>query len=338
MPAKSASVEPAPARASNGAASVSPADKSKPVYKINKERRPDLLYDREQKSLDDRVKDGTLKNAVKERRESVSSEKNLLVKMNGGVRLRSYERSDTQKDSATTEMLRAACVKSILFNGMTRHQQELIINMFSAIRTRRHDVVIEQGEALTDGEGDNFYIVGEGSFDIFRDATMTVLPEGVVEKHQLKQDEVLRGRSSTAEFVQHRHAGDTFGELALMYSCPRQATVKCASDTAVLWALPREVSSCVEELTASVSASACPPLHYRSLCALPRLRNRAFGWIVCMLCVPCRLLPRFCRPADAAATHRARTDELASGLAVHRCTARWLPKRRSTRWIKSPRP
>lgn len=372
MPAKSASVEPAPARA-NGATSASPVEKSKPVYKIDKTQRADILYDREQKSLDDRVKEGTLKNAakdrrcsidrrgsIKERRESVSSEKNLLKKMDAGVRLRSYERPDTLKDPETTEMLRAACVKSILFSGMSRQQQELIIQMFTAVRTRRHDVVIEQGEALTGGDGDNFYIVGEGSFDIFRDATMTVLPEGAVEKHQLKEDEVVRGRSSTSEFVQHRHAGDTFGELALMYSCPRQATVMCASDTAVLWALPREVRSCVKESACkrkrlvdhpslrsrTMRARAC-----RSLCAafclafvvMPhRVHHSCLpaymypcAWVDCVhvgrSVLPSASLSRSCRTAFI-------TAEYTSGLAGHRCTARWLRRRQSTQWTRSPKP
>lgn len=67
------------------------------------------------------------------------------------------------------------------------------------------EIVIQQGE-----EGDNFYVVDEGTFDIFI--------------HDRKVIEV--------------HPGGSFGELALMYNTPRAATVKAITD-GTLWAVDR---------------------------------------------------------------------------------------------------
>ena len=34
--------------------------------------------------------------------------------------------------------------------------------------------------------------------------------------------------------------GETFGELALLYNCPRQATIICDEDNTILFSLDRE--------------------------------------------------------------------------------------------------
>jgi cAMP-dependent protein kinase regulator len=64
------------------------------------------------------------------------------------------------------------------------------------------EVVIQQG-----AEGDNFYVVDEGLFDIF------VKDKKVVEVGP----------------------GGSFGELALMYNTPRAATVKAGAEGGLLW-------------------------------------------------------------------------------------------------------
>lgn len=75
------------------------------------------------------------------------------------------------------------------------------------------EVVIQQG-----GDGDFFYIVDSGTYDIY----------------------VQRKADLPPERVMVATAGMSFGELALMYNVPRAATVQCV-EAGALWCLEREV-------------------------------------------------------------------------------------------------
>ena len=122
------------------------------------------------------------------------------------------------KSDETKTMLKAAIDKCLLFDTMTEAQRNVVIDVMVAVNVAKGDAVIKQGDELSGGSGDNFYVVGEGTFDIHR----------------------VREGETTPELVQQRAAGDIFGELALMYNVPRQATVTCTSDGALLWALRRQ--------------------------------------------------------------------------------------------------
>ena len=120
------------------------------------------------------------------------------------------------------------------------------------VKTSRDEVIIHQGEVLSGGAADNFYVVGEGSFDVFRDmrandhaADWKPPPP---ETSTASEEEVSQAKARHAfadadyiHLVQQRKVGDSFGELALMYNQPRQASVVCSSESAVLWALQRKV-------------------------------------------------------------------------------------------------
>ena len=74
------------------------------------------------------------------------------------------------------------------------------------------DVVIQQGD-----EGDCLYIVDSGELDCFK---------------------ILPG-TSKEKFLKTYVAGEAFGELALLYNCPRAATIK-AKTSCILWSLDRD--------------------------------------------------------------------------------------------------
>jgi len=78
--------------------------------------------------------------------------------------------------------------------------------------------VISQGD-----QGDFFYVVERGSFDIYVNPTGALQP----------------GPDGAGDKVARIEPGGSFGELALMYNAPRAATVVSAEAGSTLWALDR---------------------------------------------------------------------------------------------------
>ena len=91
------------------------------------------------------------------------------------------------------------------------------------LSVKRGDWVIRQGEM-----GDRFYIVDNGKFEV------RIVPDGT--------DPDGSGGKLVHLYVGSRatHAHPSFGELALMYSAPRAASIIAQTD-GQLWALHRSV-------------------------------------------------------------------------------------------------
>lgn len=103
-----------------------------------------------------------------------------------------------------------------LFRKLTDSQCHVLLDCMQRLEVQAGDIVVQQG-----GEGDCFFVVGNGEFEVF--ATQ-----------EEKNGEVPR--------VLQRYTADKlscFGELALMYNKPLQASVRCVT-TGTLWALKRE--------------------------------------------------------------------------------------------------
>ncbi|KAF4695378.1 hypothetical protein FOZ60_004869 [Perkinsus olseni] len=101
--------------------------------------------------------------------------------------------------------------RQILFGHLRDREMEKVILAMRRKDVTKGESVIRQGDF-----GDAFYIVEEGTFDIF----------------------VKRGDKEPVK-VMECGPGSSFGELALMYNAPRAATVTATSD-AKLWGLDRD--------------------------------------------------------------------------------------------------
>mmetsp|Transcript_41211 Transcript_41211/g.66831 ORF Transcript_41211/g.66831 Transcript_41211/m.66831 type:complete len:339 (+) Transcript_41211:63-1079(+) len=139
----------------------------------------------------------------RQRRFSVSAECQSVGQMEIGPR-KVHPKSNEAKDRI------AEAIKSnILFQSLDDEQKKEIIDAIFEVPKKSGDVVIKQGD-----EGDNFYIIENGIFDV------DVTKEGL-----------------TKTVLTYNNSG-SFGELALMYNCPRAATVKARTDGS-LWAIDR---------------------------------------------------------------------------------------------------
>merc|ERR1719238_679153 len=115
----------------------------------------------------------------------------------------------TEEAKATLKQLIDSSPKlQVLFGHLNDDQVGEVIDAMSSKDLADGEFIIKQGE-----EGDNFYIVEEGSFDVF----------------------VQRGDAEPQKVCEYG-VGAMFGELALMYNAPRAASVKSTSP-AKLWAL-----------------------------------------------------------------------------------------------------
>ncbi|XP_052199818.1 protein phosphatase 2C and cyclic nucleotide-binding/kinase domain-containing protein [Diospyros lotus] len=103
-----------------------------------------------------------------------------------------------------------------LFRKLTDSQCHVLLDCMQRVEVLPGDVIVEQG-----GEGDCFYVVGSGEFEVL--ATQEEKDGGV--------PRILQ--TYTAEKL------SSFGELALMYNKPLQASVRAVT-SGTLWSLKRE--------------------------------------------------------------------------------------------------
>eukprot|EP01029_Cantina_marsupialis_P026482 TRINITY_DN7145_c0_g1_i1.p1 TRINITY_DN7145_c0_g1~~TRINITY_DN7145_c0_g1_i1.p1 ORF type:complete len:1039 (-),score=269.75 TRINITY_DN7145_c0_g1_i1:137-3253(-) len=113
--------------------------------------------------------------------------------------------SGTAEEKSRIEV---AVQTNFLFRPLTPQQREIAFNCMQKVDVKAGDVIIKQNDP-----GDCFYIVDSGEFDV------------------LVNDELVH------KYDCH-HGNPSFGELALMYSKPRAATV-VATTGGVIWSLDR---------------------------------------------------------------------------------------------------
>jgi serine/threonine protein phosphatase PrpC/CRP-like cAMP-binding protein len=126
----------------------------------------------------------------------------------------------TKKTTEEKKGIADAIKASIMFRNVTDEQRELIYDCMESINVKAGTWIIRQGTV-----GDRFYIVDEGRFEV------RIVPDG---------EEDLNGQGGHIvhcyEGSRKKNMHPTFGELALMHSAPRSASIVAQSD-GHLWAL-----------------------------------------------------------------------------------------------------
>jgi cAMP-dependent protein kinase regulator len=103
------------------------------------------------------------------------------------------------KTSEAKHRIQKALEKSYLFTSLEKDQIRTVIDAVEEQRHKAGQVIIQQGDS-----GQMFYLLEAGSCEVW-----------------------LQKRPGTnPEMVKTYSAGDSFGELALLYDAPRAATVK----------------------------------------------------------------------------------------------------------------
>ncbi|KAG9290078.1 hypothetical protein G9A89_010384 [Geosiphon pyriformis] len=110
------------------------------------------------------------------------------------------------KDALAKRQIEEATQNNLLFRNLDKEIKTQIMEAMFEKPVKKGEVVIRQGD-----EGDNFYVVNHGMFEILVDDRKVV---------------------TVAD-------GGSFGELALMYNNPRAATVRATTD-GTLWAVDRQ--------------------------------------------------------------------------------------------------
>jgi cAMP-dependent protein kinase regulator len=122
------------------------------------------------------------------------------------------------KSQEQLSRLRSAVSHNFLFSHLDDEQSAQVLGALQERKIPAKDMrVIEQGDT-----GDYFYVVEQGTFDIYVSKT------GKVES----------GPDGLGNKVATNGPGTSFGELALMYNAPRAATV-ISTEPGIVWQLDR---------------------------------------------------------------------------------------------------
>lgn len=138
--------------------------------------------------------------------------------------------NEPAKSDAEFKWIKEIVDGNFLFNHLSDERILEVISVLKKVEVKAGEVVIHQGTP-----GDTFYIVEKGEFEVRQQPDDGDHLHAVISGQDLKTEQfgdVIHVYKSSA------HLHPTFGELALIYSKPRAASV-IAREDGVLWALNR---------------------------------------------------------------------------------------------------
>ena len=109
------------------------------------------------------------------------------------------------KSDVAKQLIYNAIRNNVLFKACSSEELKDLIDAFSTKTREKNSIVIQEG-----AQGDGFYVLSNGSVNVYE----------------------------ATEFKGTLHPGMGFGEIALLYSCPRTATVR-AREKCNLWFIDR---------------------------------------------------------------------------------------------------
>jgi CRP-like cAMP-binding protein len=146
-----------------------------------------------------------------------------------------------------------ALAKLLLFNRLDAQIQRKVVTEMFERNVPAGEILIKEGD--TGLAATELYVVKSGKFEV---RGMDVCSNGLLFACKLGpygqlrlssccdrlRSQVLQRRQGQNVRVNMKDRGDCFGEISLMYDCPRSATVAATTD-AVVWVLDRAVFRCV---------------------------------------------------------------------------------------------
>ncbi|XP_022222556.1 cGMP-dependent protein kinase, isozyme 1 isoform X2 [Drosophila obscura] len=122
------------------------------------------------------------------------------------------------KDKATHNLIHMAIERNDFLNNlMDKERKEMVINAMAPASYKKNSYIIHEHE-----EGSEIYVSAEGHYDVIR----------------------------AGQLVGNFGPGTVFGELAILYNAPRQATIKAATDARV-WKIARETFRAIMQISGS---------------------------------------------------------------------------------------
>ena len=121
-----------------------------------------------------------------------------------------FKAREIPKTPEQINRIKSRILNSFLFGNLEPKDLEIVIKAMEEKRFNSGDAVITQGE-----NGDCLYLIETGELNCYKKI------------------------NDVEKCVKHYIQGDSFGELALLYNCPRAATVKAVTDV-ITWCLDRE--------------------------------------------------------------------------------------------------
>jgi len=109
------------------------------------------------------------------------------------------------------DSIKELLIDSFMFSDLTDKEIEIVINAMNKVEVKKDQTIITEGD-----NGDDMYLVQSGKYicsKVFKD-------------------------NKEATFLRYYEPGQVFGELCLLYNCPRAASIKCQED-GLLYGLDR---------------------------------------------------------------------------------------------------